>query len=215
MGRWFVVRHGETEWNVVGRIQGHSDVPLSQNGRDQAHAVDRRLTEAPLDVVYCSDLSRAGETASIIIGERDIPLHATPELRERDYGVFEGLTVEERKDRYPGLFAASLVKDLDFAPTGGESPRATSVRMTAFVAGLKARHPDETVLIVGHGGSLRAAIIALMEFPLDANWRFVMSNCSLSVFDTYPDNAVLRLYNDTSHLGGLVAGIPGIPGAGV
>ena len=199
----------------MGRTQGHSYVRPARKGGDQAHAVARRLTEAPLDAGYCSDLSRAGETASIINGERDIPLHATPELRERDYGVFEGLTVEERKDRYPGLFAASLVKDQDFAPTGGESPRATSVRMTAFVAGLKARHPDETVLIVGHGGSLRAVIIALMEFPLDANWRFVMSNCSLSVFDTYPDNAVLRLYNDTSHLGGLVAGIPGIPGAGV
>ena len=65
------------------------------------------------------------------------------------------------------------------------------------------------MLIVGHGGSLRAAIIALMELPLEATWRFVMSNCSLSVFDTYSDNAVLRLYNDTSHLDGLVAGIQG------
>ena len=203
------MRHGETEWNAVGRIQGHSDIPLSQTGRDQAHAVARRLAEAPLDVVYSSDLSRASETARIIIGDRDIPLHSTPELRERYYGVFEGLTVKERKDQYPDMFAASLVNDLDFAPTGGESPRATCARMTAFVAGLRARHPDETVLIVGHGGSLRAAIIALMEFPLDANWRFVMSNCSLSVFDTYPDNAILRLYNDTSHLDGLVEGIQG------
>ena len=203
------MRHGETEWNVVGRIQGHSDIPLSQKGREQAHTVARRLAAAPLDVVYCSDLSRASETARIILGDRDIPLHATPELRERDYGVFEGLTLKERRDQYPQLFAASLVKDLDFAPTGGESPRATSVRMTDFVAGLRSRHPDETVLIVGHGGSLRAAIIALMEFPLEATWRFVMSNCSLSVFDTYPDNAVLRLYNDTSHLDGLVEGIQG------
>ena len=209
MGRWFIVRHGETEWNVMGRIQGHSDVPLSKNGREQAGNVARRLAKAPLDVVYCSDLSRSRETARIIVGARDIPLHATPELRERYYGVFEGLTLEERRDKYPDMFAASLVKDLDFAPTGGESPRATSVRMTDFVAGLRARHPDETVLIVGHGGSLRAAIIALMEFPLEANWRFVMSNCSLSVFDTYSDNAVLRLYNDTSHLDGLVERVQG------
>ena len=203
------MRHGETEWNVLGRIQGHSDVPLSQKGREQAHTVARRLKEAPLDVIYCSDLSRASETARIILGDRDIPLHATAKLRERDYGVFEGLSLEERRDRLPEMFAASLIKDLDFAPTGGESARATSARMTEFIAGLRARHPDETVLIVGHGGSLRAAIIALMEFPLEATWRFVMSNCSLSVFDTYPDNAVLRLYNDTSHLDGLVEGNQG------
>ena len=209
MGRWFIVRHGETEWNVLGRIQGHSDIPLSQKGRDQAHTVARRLVEAPLDVAYCSDLSRASETARIILKDRDIPLHATPDLRERYDGVFEGLTLAERRDRYPEMFTASLVKDLDFAPTGGESARATSARMSDVIAGLRARHPDETVLIVGHGGSLRAAIIALMELPLEANWRFVMSNCSLSVFDTYPDNAVLHLYNDTSHLDGLVAGIQG------
>ena len=209
MGRWFVVRHGETEWNAVGRIQGHSDIPLSEIGRDQAQAAARRLAVASIDVAYSSDLSRSNETARIILGERNIPLHATPDLRERDYGIFEGLTLEERKDKFPEMFAASLVKDLDFAPTGGESPRATSARMTTFIASLKARHPDESVLIVGHGGSLRAAIIALMEFPLEANWRFVMSNCSLSVFDTYPDNAVLRLYNDTSHMDGVVTGNQG------
>ena len=207
MGRWFIVRHGETEWNILGRIQGHSDVPLSQNGRDQAHTVARRLAQAPVDVAYCSDLSRASETARIILGDRNIPLHAIPELRERYYGVFEGLTLEERRGQYPEMFTASLVKDLDFAPKGGESARATCARMTNFIAGLRARHPEETVLIVGHGGSLKAAIIALMELPLEANWRFAMSNCSLSVFDTYTDNAVLRLYNDTSHLDGLVAGI--------
>ena len=117
--------------------------------------------------------------------------------------------MEERRDRYPEMFAASLVKDLDFAPKGGESARATYARMTDFIAGLRARHPDETVLIVGHGGSLKSAIIALMELPLEANWRFVISNCSLSVFDTYPDNTVLHLYNDTSHLDSLVAGIQG------
>ena len=208
------MRHGETEWNVLGRIQGHSDIPLTQNGRDQARTVARRLSEAPLDVAYCSDLSRASETARIILEDRDIPLHATQELRERDYGVFEGLTLEERRGQYPEMFASSLVKDLDFAPAGGESPRATCARMTGFIAGLRARHPAETVLIVGHGGSLRAAIIALMELPLETTWRFVMSNCSLSIFDTYPDNAVLSLYNDTSHLDGLVEGNSGILGAG-
>ena len=203
------MRHGETEWNALGRTHGHSDIPLSEKGRDQAHAVARRLLEAPLDVAYCSDLSRATETARIILEDRDVPLHATPELRERYYGVFEGLTGAEQRDQYPEMSAASQVNDLDFAPTGGESHRATSARMTDVVAGLRIRHPDETLLIVGHTGSLRAAIIALMELPLEATRRFVMSNCSLSVFDTHPDNAVLRLYNDTSHLDGLVSSIQG------
>ena len=203
MGRWFLVRHGETEWNVQGRLQGHADIALSQKGREQARMIAHRLAGLPLDVAYCSDLCRANETAAIILEDRDIPLHRTQELRERYYGVFEGLTVEERTSRYPEMFAASLVKDLDFAPTGGETTRQTSARTASFVANTRERHPDETVLIVGHGGSLRSAFMALMELPLEANWRFVMANCSLSVIDTYPDNAVLRLFNDTSHVDGL------------
>lgn len=203
MGRWLIVRHGETQWNVEGRLQGVSDIGLSEKGDRQAQMVARRLAGVPIDVAYTSDLTRAIDTAQSILENRDLTLHAIPVLRERGYGIFEGLTVEERQQRYPEMFAASLVNDLDFAPTGGETPRETIKRMSTFVADLGMRHPDETVLIVGHGGSLRAAIIALMEFPLEANWRFVMANCGLSVIDTYPDNAVMRLYNDTSHLNGL------------
>jgi broad specificity phosphatase PhoE len=83
--------------------------------------------------------------------------------------------------------------------------------MAAFVADIRERHLDETVLIVGHGGSLRATLVALMELPLEANWRFVMANCALSVVETFPDNAVLRLYNDTSHF--LLPYLPGEVGA--
>lgn len=207
MGRLLIVRHGETPWNAQGRIQGHSDINLSELGVLQARAVSRRLANTQIDVAYCSDLLRASETAKMILEGHGVPtgvqLNQTHLLRERYYGVFEGLTVDERQDQFPGMFAASLVKDLDFAPAGGESARQTLTRVGPLVTGIKERHLDETVLLVGHGGSLRAAILALMDFPAEATWRFVMANCSLSIIDTYSDNAVFRLYNDTSHLNGL------------
>lgn len=206
MGRWFIVRHGETEWNAQGRIQGHTDVVLSQKGQQQALRLAHRLAEEPIDLAYSSDLSRAKETAQIILSNHEAPFHTTPRLRERYYGVFEGLTAEERNHRYPEQFAASLVKDLDFAPTGGESTRQTCERMATLVTELKANHLDDSVLVVGHGGTLRAVFVSLMELPLEAMWRFVMANCSLSIIDTYEDNAVLCLYNDTSHLNGLGPG---------
>ncbi len=207
MGRWFIVRHGETEWNAQGRIQGHTDIGLSEQGQQQARLVARRLAGVTIDLAYSSDLSRARETAQIILGGREVPFHTTPRLRERYSGVFEGLTAEERNDRYPEQFAASLVKDLDFAPTGGESIRQTCARMAALVAELKESHLDDSVLVVGHGGTLRAVFVTLMELPLETMWRFVMANCGLSIVDTYQDNAVLRLYNDTSHLNGLGPGL--------
>ena len=233
----YIVRHGETEWNAEGRIQGHTDIGLSDRGREQAQATARRLAEVPFAVAYSSDMSRTRDTARIILGERDIPLHSVPELREYHKGVFEGLTVQQYRQRYPEQYRASLVNDPDFAPTGGETIRQSTARLTEFVAGLgltpglrpgsgsesasrsesksgsesasdsgsksEGLRPEDDVLIVGHGGSLRSCIVALLQLPLEANWKFVMQNCALSVIHTYPDNAVLHLYNDTSHLNGL------------
>lgn len=204
MGKLYIVRHGETEWNTLGRIQGHTDVALSDRGRRQAAALSRRLAGVAFDAAYCSDLSRARETAQIILGPRDAALYATPQLREYHKGIFEGLTVREYAQRYPDLYQASLRNDLDFAPPGGgETIRQTSARMAQFTAQLLVQNPNDTVLIVGHGGSLRAVIVALLSLPLEANWKFAMRNCALSLVYTYPDNAVLHLYNDTSHLAGI------------
>lgn len=206
MGRLLLVRHGETPWNAEGRIQGHSDVGLSEKGERQARLIAERLVGVSIDAAYSSDLIRCQDTAKAILTKHDIPLQATPDLRERFYGVFEGLTVAERQSRYPEMFAASVVNDLDFAPTDGETPRETIRRMTPVIDDIRRRHADQTALIVGHGGSLRAAVIALMELPDESTWRFVMANCSLSIFDTYHNNTVMILYNDTSHLNHLGSG---------
>lgn len=206
MGRLLLVRHGETPWNLDGRLQGSTDVDLSEKGREQARLVGRRLSTTAIDLAYSSNQSRARETAEIILEGRDVPLHAIPELRERSHGVFEGLTAKERRQRYPDMFAASLLNNLDFAPTGGETFRQTNRRMAAWAQDFRDAHLDSTVLVVGHGGTLRAAILGWLDLPDHTTFRFIMANCSLSIIDTYPDNAVLRLYNDTSHLEPLRAG---------
>jgi broad specificity phosphatase PhoE len=211
MGRLLLVRHGETPWNLDGRLQGSTDVDLSEKGREQARLVGRRLSTTAIDLAYSSNQSRARETAEIIlegrdVEGRDVPLHAIPELRERSHGVFEGLTAKERRQRYPDLFAASLLNNLDFAPTGGETFRQTNRRMAAWAQDFRDAHLDSTVLVVGHGGTLRAAILGWLDLPDHTTFRFIMANCNLSIIDTYPDNAVLRLYNDTSHLEPLQAG---------
>ncbi len=202
MGRIFIARHGETEWNSQGRIQGHTDISLSETGRQQAQALAERLADTHFHCAYSSDLSRTNETARIILGDREVPQQPTPMLREYHKGVFEGLTVREYQQRYPEMYEASLVKDLDFAPTGGETIRQASARLAQFVADLRERHPNDDVLVVGHGGTLRSCIVAMMGLPLEANWKFIMDNCALSIFDLYPDNGVMRLYNDSTHLRG-------------
>lgn len=204
MGRLLIVRHGETVWNHQGRIQGHTDVALSERGQQQSRLLAARLAETPIDAAYCSDLRRASETAEAILQDRPPPpLQPTPRLREYHKGAYEGLTDAEIRRKFPGEYPAYLTKDLDFAPDGGESVRAVSVRMAAIINEIKARHLGETALVVGHGGSLRAAMRALLGMPPDGNWRFAFANCSLTIVETYADNAVLRLFNDTSHLAAL------------
>ena len=200
MGTLFIVRHGQTVWNKEDRIQGHTDVALSERGIQQARSLRERLAAARIDAAYSSDLRRASETAEIVLSGRDVPLYAMPELREYRKGAHEGLTFDEVRARFPNEFPTYVTKDLDFAPEGGESTRAVSARMAGVVNEITQKHLDDSVLVVGHGGSLRAAMRALLGMPLDGNWRFYFGNCTLTIVDVHADNAVLRLFNDASHL---------------
>ena len=102
MGRWFLVRHGETDWNAAGRAQGQSQVPLNAAGRAQARALATRLRPLRFSAAYASDLRRVTETAAAILYGRDLPLVPSPALREKCFGEWEGMTFAELEARYPG-----------------------------------------------------------------------------------------------------------------
>ena len=204
MGTLLIVRHGETEWNAEGRIQGHTDIGLSENGAQQARSLGQRLADRQIDVAYSSDLKRTSETARLALGDRNVVLNETPRLREYHKGIFEGMTLTEIQTQFPDEYPKYLEKDLSYAPEGGETTRDVSTRMASIFQEIKAEHLDETVLVVSHGGALRAAMVSLLGMPLEGNWSFVFGNCGLTMVDTFADNAVLRLFNDTSHINGTV-----------
>ena len=204
MGTLLIVRHGETEWNAEGRIQGHTDIGLSERGEEQARSLGQRLADRQIDVAYSSDLKRTSETANLALDGRDITLNETPRLREYHKGIFEGMTLPEIQEKFPAEYPKYLEKDLSYAPEGGETTRDVSIRMASIFDEIKANHLDETVLVVSHGGVLRAAMVSLLGMPLEGNWSFVFGNCGLTMVDTYADNAVLRLFNDISHIDGTV-----------
>ena len=204
MGTLLIVRHGETEWNAEGRIQGHTDIGLSENGAQQARSLGQRLADRQIDVAYSSDLKRTSETARLALGHRNVVLNETPRLREYHKGIFEGMTLTEIQTQFPDEYPKYLEKDLSYAPEGGETTRDVSTRMASIFQEIKAEHLAETVLVVSHGGALRAAMVSLLGMHLEGNWSFVFGNCGLTMVDTFADNAVLRLFNDTSHINGTV-----------
>lgn len=204
MGRWFLVRHGETDWNAAGRAQGQAQVPLNAAGRAQARALAARLRPLHFSAAYASDLRRVTETAAAILhGRDDLPLVTLPALREKSFGEWEGMTFAEVEARYPDQYAELFADAGSFAPPGGESDRQLLQRVAAAVERLRAAHGHEqgNLLLVAHGGSLCAAIVRLLELPAASMWRFRLDNGGLSAVTLYDDGgAALDLLNDTSHL---------------
>lgn len=154
----FLARHGETDWNVAGRWQGHTDVPLNASGRAQAAALAERLRGEGIAAVGASDLSRARHTAEIVAGALGVPLALVdPDLREQRFGRFEGLTPRECEERYPDEWAR-YVADRHAGAPGGESRAALLERVVRGI-GAAARLPAPALLVT-HGGAIRALLAA-------------------------------------------------------
>lgn len=213
MAKLYLVRHAETAWNQEGRVQGHTDTPLSEKGQLQAAALRERLSGVPFQRALSSDLSRCTQTARTILApaSRGVPLAATPELREMNYGEWEAQSWREIQARQPEQMARIYQRDPDFAPAGGESILDLMERTRRFLAAQDFR-PEENVLVVGHGGSLRGLIFNLLGLPVSHFWRIRLANASLSIVEVVEGGALLSLLNDTSHLDGLVRGLD--PAAG-
>ncbi|MSQ12042.1 MAG: histidine phosphatase family protein [Dehalococcoidia bacterium] len=202
MARWLLVRHGETDWNRNERAQGHTDVPLNEVGRQQTIALAKVLTEVRLDLAVSSDLSRATETAHLLVGHRSLKAVATAELREFSYGKWEGLTLAEAEKADPALYARLLRQDPSFVAPGGESAADVGARVRRFVERTRSQHQDRNLLVVAHGGSLRMLLVTLLGLPLESSPRFILDPASLSVVEVHTSGSWLIRWNDTSHYRG-------------
>lgn len=158
----YLTRHGETDWNREGRWQGHTDIALNERGRTQAAALAQRLAGLGILHVSASDLARARETAEIVARHLGIPqVHVDHRLRERSFGVFEGLTRQEVSLRYPDHWA-DYQEDKRVTPPGAEPHDLVVARVRAAVLEVARAHPlDAPALVVSHGGALRVLLAAV------------------------------------------------------
>ena len=198
-----VVRHGETVFNRRGLYQGHADSPLTATGEAQARRLAPRL--AALDcsaTVYCSDLGRARRTADLLASTAQ-RVCEDPGLRERGYGIFEGLSRPAIAQRYPEDWAASLSGDPDYAPPGGETATELLERIVATFDRIARDHADQRTVVVTHGGVVTAFARHVLGIPLNALRRFDIGNTSLSLFYLDVDRGwMVRFLGDVSHLEG-------------
>jgi broad specificity phosphatase PhoE len=200
----YLVRHGETDWNQDGRIQGQTDIPLNDRGRRQAEALAERLANVSLDLIYTSDLSRARETSTIIAAKQphQVPMVPTQELRECNYGLWEGLTCDEVSRRFEEDWENWIRGGRIGYPTGGED-FLSLFRRAGRVFDAAAQEEKE-ILISAHGGPIQAILCHALGIGQSFRSRFVVTNCSFSALECRPGHLPRIIFlNDTYHLNGL------------
>lgn len=201
-----IIRHGETVWNAEQRFQGHEDSPLNETGRSQVTALAHRMKMMNFDVLISSDSGRAQETAAIIADATGHSVKLDRRLRERNYGVLEGLTVDEIKQKHAEVLDRLKKDDPDYLPPEGESHRQHYRRNVAFFDEVLEKRPGMTVAAVAHGGVLDSIFRYVSGLPLDHPRCFIAANASLTTVSHgifYGTTRwVIETWCETGHLDG-------------
>ena len=201
MNRLILVRHGITAWNANGRYQGQTDIPLNEEGLQQAQVTRERLRSEQFTACYTSALSRARVTAEVILEAHRCPISETPELNEMNYGDWEGLTRAEILEHYADNWKDMLADPLHVAPSNGESRLELQQRVARVITAIEREHRNACLLIVSHGGTIRAIVSHYLRLPGVEARRLRLDNTGISVVDSFDGDGILALFNDTAHLG--------------
>jgi len=198
--RIIAIRHGETAWNVLTRVQGQLDIPLNDTGRWQAQRLRLAVADESPAAVYSSDLQRASETAQSVAHAAGVQVRPDSALRERSFGVFEGYTFQEIERRWPDQSLRWRQRDPDFGPEGGETLREFYARCVSAASRLAAAHAGQTIVLVAHGGVMDCLYRAAARISLTASRTWQLGNASINRLLFTNAGFTLVGWSDTSHL---------------
>ena len=198
------IRHGETDWNVDRRIQGQIDIPLNDTGRSQALAMAFNAAHHSFADIYSSDLMRAQETAKLLAEREGLEVKPLPQLRERHYGIFEGL-IKDELHKHPDPYAKYQARDLEYDFENGETIPALAARVEAAVDFMVSHHSGEMIAAVTHAGVLDILYRRATGRPLNTPRDFIIPNCALNwfMFDNHGPGGKgwhLEAWDDHHHL---------------
>jgi probable phosphoglycerate mutase len=199
-----LIRHGETAWNRVRRMQGHIDIALNDEGRRQARSLARSLQAEPPAAIYASDLQRARDTAQAVADVHRLSVQIDPALRERCYGAFEGMMYDEISERYPEAFVRWQSRDLHARFPAGEREAETleefHQRSVAVVTRLSQQHAGQRIVIVTHGGVLDCLYRAAHNLPLTSPRDFAILNAAINRLQWDGKTFSVLQWADATHL---------------
>jgi phosphoserine phosphatase len=200
MTRLFLVRHGQSEWNAAGRIQGQIDIQLDETGCHQAQLIADRLATEAVTAVYSSPLLRAKSTAEAIADRFQLPVQLDARLMEYDFGVISGSTWTDVVENHPE-FASRWLEDPWAVPVADSEGRVDfAARVMSAIQAILAQHPDEQVVVVAHGGTFGVYLTAMLGMDLNRRHPFHFGNTSLSLVEVRDGAFHIHYLNNTCHV---------------
>ena len=196
----YLVRHGQTNWNILGKTQGHGNSNLTEKGINQAKDLAESMIKYPIDYIYSSDLGRAVETAEIIANKFDKEVITTPALREMGFGEWEGLLIKEIQENYADIYKTWRNQPHLAEIPGGETLQIIKERTDKFLQELNEKYDGKHIVLVTHSVTARVILLSVLNSAMENIYRINQGNTALNVIEFRDYAPVVIKMNDTSHI---------------
>ena len=197
---FYIVRHGQTNWNILGKTQGHGNSDLTAKGIEQATELAESIVNYPIDYIYSSDLGRAVQTAQILGDKLNIKVEETEALREMGFGEWEGLLIDEIKTNYASVYTTWRNEPHLAQIPGGETLHLIKDRVDSFIQSLNEKYDNKHILLVTHSVTVRVMLLAFLNSGMENIYRIKQDNTALNIVEYRDYGPVVIKMNDTSHI---------------
>lgn len=197
---FYIVRHGQTNWNILGKTQGHGNSDLTAKGIEQATELAESIVNYPIDYIYSSDLGRAVQTAQILGDKLNIEVEETEALREMGFGEWEGLLIDEIKTNYANVYTTWRNEPHLAQIPGGETLHLIKDRVDSFIQSLNEKYDNKHILLVTHSVTVRVMLLAFLNSGMENIYRIKQDNTALNIVEYRDYGPVVIKMNDTSHI---------------
>ena len=197
---FYIVRHGQTNWNILGKTQGHGNSDLTAKGIEQATELAESIVNYPIDYIYSSDLGRAVQTAQILGDKLNIKVKETEALREMGFGEWEGLLIDEIKTNYANVYTTWRNEPHLAQIPGGETLHLIKDRVDSFIQSLNEKYDNKHILLVTHSVTVRVMLLAFLNSGMENIYRIKQDNTALNIVEYRDYGPVVIKMNDTSHI---------------
>lgn len=197
---FYIVRHGQTNWNILGKTQGHGNSDLTEQGIVQARELAEDITKYPIDYIYSSDLGRAIQTAEILGEKLNIEVQKTEGLREMGFGVWEGLLIDEIKKDYSDIYDIWRNDPHLVNIPKGETLQVIKKRVDNFIEEINKKHENKHIIFVTHSITLRVMLLSFLGSGMENIYRIKQDNTALNIVEYRDYGPVVIKMNDTSHI---------------